>query len=149
MLRSRRKPVAPVSDSEEQKPYSDIIKQIIQAFYTVYDTLGFGFLEKVYENALVIELRKIGFRVAQQRKIKVYYDGQEVGDYFADVLINDQVILKIKAAENLRKEEEVELFNYLKATTKEIGLVLNFGKTPEFQEIVFTNREKMEHRRQA
>ena len=147
MLNSRRNSVSSVSHSEAQTPQSEIIEQIIQAFYTVYDTLGYGFLEKVYENALAIELRKIGLRTAQQRNIRVYYDGQKVGDYSADILANDQVILKIKAAESLRTEDEAELINHLKATTKEVGLLLNFGKTPEFKEAIFTNRMKMEYRR--
>jgi len=115
----------------------------------VYDTLGYGFLEKVYENALAIELRKIGFHVAQHRNIRVYYDGQIVGDSFADILVNDQVILKIKAAESLKEEDEAELINHLKATIKEVGLLLNFGKTPEFKRAIFTNRMKIEHERHS
>ena len=149
MLHSKRKSVSSVSHSGEQRSHSDITEQIIQAFYTVYDTLGYGFLEKVYENALAIELKKMGFRAAQQRNIRVYYDGQEVGDYFANILVDDQAILKIKAAESLREEDEAELINHLKSTTKEIGLLLNFGKTPEFKEAIFTNKMKMERRRQG
>jgi GxxExxY protein len=147
MVRARRRPLSSKPGSEEQEPHSTIIDQIVRAFYTVHDTLGYGFFEKVYENALAIELRKLGFRIAQQREIKVYYDGQVVGDSFADILVNDQVILKIKADERLRKEEEAELINHLKATTKEVGLLLNFGKIAEFKEAIFTNRMKMEYQR--
>ena len=104
--------------------------KIINSFFKVYNTLGYGFLEKVYENALVIELKRAEFNVLQQQNIKVFYENQVVGDYFADI-IADQVILEIKAAEGLRDENKAQLINYLKATDKEVGLLLNFGsETP-------------------
>jgi len=121
--------------------HAELIEKIISSFFKVYNTLGYGFLEKVYENALVIELKMAELKVLQQQNIKVYYENQVVGNYFADI-IADQVILEIKAAEGLREENKAQLINYLKATDKEIGLLLNFGKTPEFKRVIFTNDRK-------
>ncbi len=122
--------------------HAEITDKIISAFYIVYNTLGYGFLEKVYENSLVIELKQAGLNVLQQQNIRVYYENQVVGDYFADIIVNDQVILEIKTAEGLREENRAQLINYLKATDKEIGLLLNFGKTAEFKRVIFTNDRK-------
>ena len=122
--------------------HSDITGKIIKAFFKVNNTLGFGFLEKVYENAMLIELRKIGFEVLQQKNIKVYYEGQKVGEYYADLLVNGLVIVELKACESIREEHEAQLINYLKATEVEVGLLLNFGKEPEFRRKIFTNRRK-------
>jgi len=105
--------------------------KIIQVFYKVYSTLGFGFLEKVYENALKIELEVLGFFIERQKPISVYYSGNLVGEYFADLIVNGKIIIELKAAECLMKEHELQLINYLKATDIEIGLLLNFGKKPE------------------
>lgn len=121
--------------------HAELTDKIISSFFKVYNTLGYGFLEKVYENALVIELKLAELNVLQQQNIKVYYENQVVGDYFADI-IADQVILEIKAAEGLREENKAQLINYLKATDKEVGLLLNFGKTPEFKRVIFTNDRK-------
>ncbi len=112
--------------------HSEITEKIIKAFFKVYNTLGYGFLEKIYENALIIELKKMGFHISQQYNIKVYYDGKIVGDYFADIIVDNNVIVELKAAEGLREEHKTQLINYLKATDKEVGLLLNFGQTPEF-----------------
>ncbi len=122
--------------------YSEITDKIISSFYKVYNTLGYGFLEKVYENSLVIELKRAGLKVSQQQNIKVYYEDHVVGDYFADIIVNDQVIIEIKAAEGFREENRAQLINYLKATDKEVGLLLNFGKIPEFKRVIFTNDRK-------
>lgn len=119
--------------------YEEITARILKAFYKVYNTLGFGFLEKVYENALVIELIKSGLEVEQQKQIPVYYQGALVGDYFADVLVADVVVLELKAAENMRNEHFAQLTNYLKASDKELGFVLNFGRKPDFKRIIFSN----------
>ncbi|MBA7535236.1 hypothetical protein ES705_27489 [subsurface metagenome] len=106
------------------------------------NTLGYGFLEKVYENAMAIELIKMGCNVRQQQNIKVYYETEQVGDYYADLLIDDLVIIELKAAESLCEEHEAQLINYLKATKMEIGLLLNFGKKAEFKRKIFTNDRK-------
>jgi len=122
--------------------HEEITGAIIKAFYTVYNTLGYGFLEKVYENALVHELTKLGLKVRQQTPIKVYYAGQLVGEYFADLAVEDCVIVELKAAESLRPEHAAQLINYLKATDVEVGLLFNFGPKPEFARKIFTNDRK-------
>ena len=119
--------------------HADITDKIIKAYYTVFNTLGYGFLEKVYENALLIELRKNGLICSSQYPIEVFYDEQKVGQYFADILVEESVIIEIKAATALCEEHEAQLINYLKATEIEIGLLLNFGKEPEFKRKIFSN----------
>jgi GxxExxY protein len=116
--------------------------KILNAFYTVYNVLGYGFLEKVYENAMYIELKKAGLQVTKQQHIKVHYSGEEVGEYFADLLVENSVIIELKAAEGIVEEHEFQLLNYLKATDKETGLLLNFGKKPQFKRKVFQNINK-------
>jgi len=122
--------------------YKELTGQIIKAFYTVYNTLGYGFLEKVYENAMAIELRKMGLHVDCQYAIKVYYDGQVVGEYFADLMVDERVIVELKAVRKLLKEHEAQLLNYLNATEYEVGLLFNFGPQPHFKRKVFDNDRK-------
>lgn len=101
--------------------------------------LGFGFLEKVYENAMRIELNKAGLKVEQQKNIKVYYADEIIGDYYADLLVNNKIIIELKASESLCHDHELQLINYLKATKIEVGLLLNFGKRAEFKRKIYTN----------
>ena len=122
--------------------HEDITSLIIKAFYKVYNTLGYGFLEKVYENALCIELKKLGLKCHKQQPIDVYYENQEIGKYFADIIVNDSVIIELKAAENICPEHECQLVNYLKATNIELGLLLNFGKGPQIKRRILTNDYK-------
>ena len=122
--------------------HENITKKIISAYYKVYNTLGYGFLEKVYENSMAIELRKSGLNVSQQKNIKVYYDSSEVGDYYADLLVEDLVIIELKAAKNIVDEHEAQLTNYLRATKIEVGLLFNFGKEPKFKRKIFHNHLK-------
>ena len=122
--------------------HEELTEKIIKAFYTVYNTLGYGFLEKVYENAMLSELVKSGFVVKQQQKINVYYDHKIVGDYFADLVVNDLIIVELKVSEGIVPEHEAQLVNYLKATDKEVGLLLNFGKKPEFKRKIYSKRLK-------
>jgi GxxExxY protein len=119
--------------------HQELSEKIIKAFYKVYNTLGYGFLEKVYENAMMIELQKMGLKAQRQVPIKVFYDMQLVGEYYADILVEDSIVLELKAAESLREEHECQLINYLKATELEVGLLFNFGKTPQFKRKIFTN----------
>lgn len=119
--------------------HKEITNLIIKAFYEVYNTLGYGFLEKVYENALGNELRKNGLFVENQSKIIVHYKGSIVGNYFADLLVENKVIIELKAAEAICEEHEYQLINYLKATEVEIGLLLNFGKKPQFKRKIYSN----------
>lgn len=124
--------------------HQELTQKIIQAFYKVYNVLGYGFLEKVYHNALLIELQKIGLNCSSQFPIDVYYDDSIVGKYFADIIVNDCVVIEIKAMESLCDEHEYQLINYLKATNIEIGLLLNFGKKPELKRKIFTyDRKRM------
>ena len=125
--------------NEKHKNITDLI---IKAFYTVYNTLGYGFLEKVYENAMVIELRKLGLKVVPQAQITVYYDGQEVGEYNADLLVEDAVIVELKATRTLALENEAQLLNYLKATIYEVGLLLNFGPQSQIKRKIYDNERK-------
>jgi len=126
--------------------YEDKTQKIIKAFYKVYNTLGYGFLEKVYQKALLIELRKMGFYCQEEAPVKVYYEEYQVGDYRADIIVDNCIIIENKAAEALAEENEYQLINYLKATEIEVGLLLNFGKKPEFRRKIFTNdRKGLEH----
>ena len=104
--------------------------------------LGYGFLERVYQNALYLELLSRGFKCEAQRQIKVYFKGKEVGLYYADIVVNDCIILELKANECLCPEHEAQLLNYLKSTDIEIGLLLNFGEHPQVRRKIFTNDRK-------
>ncbi len=122
--------------------HADITDKIIKAFYHVYNVLGFGFLEKVYENAMLLELNSIGLHCEKQKPIEVYYKSKKIGEYFADIIVEDKVIVELKAAEGLIEEHEAQLTNYLKATKIDVGLLLNFGKTPQIKRKVFENQFK-------
>jgi GxxExxY protein len=123
--------------------HADITNKILNAFYKqVYRKLGCGFLEKVYENALALELRRQGLRVEQQARILVCYDGVVVGEYFADLIVEDVVVVKLKATEQLMAHDEAQLLNYLRATHYEVGLLLNFGPKPDFKRKAFDNDRK-------
>lgn len=121
--------------------HSEITEQIIKCFYKVYNTLGYGFLEKVYENAMYIELKSLELFVEKQKQIIVYYANQKVGEYYADLIVSETVIVELKATESLCEEHEFQLINYLKATDIEVGLLLNFGKKPQMKRKIFTNIE--------
>jgi GxxExxY protein len=125
--------------TQEAYLHSELTDSILKAYYKVYNTLGYGFLEKVYENALRLELKKQGFKVLQQQSITVFYEAEDVGEYFADLVVNDTIILELKAEEHLAHEHECQLINYLKATAMEVGLLLNFGVKPQHKRKVFTN----------
>lgn len=122
--------------------YEELTGKIIGAFYKVYNTLGYGFLEKVYENSLKLELMNLGLKVDQQKSIMVYYNNIEVGDYFADLIVNDLIVLELKSAENPCEEHEAQLLNYLKATDKEVGLLFNFGKEAKFIRKIYSNEKR-------
>lgn len=115
---------------------------ILKAFYNVYNTLGYGFLEKVYENAMMIELKKLSMSCTAQFPIEVFYENNKIGNYFADIIVEDKIILELKAAEAICEEHEFQLINYLKATNIEVGLLLNFGKKPEHKRKVLTSEFK-------
>ncbi len=123
--------------------YSHITDKIIKAYFSVYNKLGYGFLEKVYEKSMLIELTKIGLKCENQFPINVYYDNKEVGKYYADIIVEDVEILELKAEKNLCPEHEAQLLNYLKATDIEVGMLLNFGEKPQFKRKVFSNKYKI------
>lgn len=122
--------------------HEELTNAIIKTFYEVYNELGYGFLEKVYQNSLYLELKNKGYKVEAQKKISVYYKGTEVGEYYADLLVEDLIILELKAAECIVKDFENQILNYLRGTDCEVGLLLNFGKKPEFKRKIFENHRK-------
>ncbi|MCL1856795.1 MAG: GxxExxY protein [Kiritimatiellaeota bacterium] len=126
----------------ENYKHSELTEKIIEAFYCVYNELGFGFLENVYHNALCFELSNRRFKVEPEKTIDVYYKTHRVGIYKADLIVNDVIIVEIKAVECLMQAHELQLINYLKATDKEVGLLLNFGKQPEIRRKAFDNGRK-------
>ena len=122
--------------------YEDKTDKIIKVFYDVYNALGYGFLEKVYEAALVIELSKNGFDVKRQSPIKVYYDGQLIGDYYCDLIVDDLILIELKSVETLVIAHQKQTINYLKASEFEVALLFNFGDTPQVKRLLFTNDRK-------
>jgi GxxExxY protein len=117
---------------------ADLTSKIIQSFYKVYNELNYGFLEKVYEKSMVIELEKSGLNCRSQFPIDVFYSGENVGYYLADIIVNDLVIIEVKAAEAICQAHLAQLTNYLKASNVEVGLVLNFGPKAEFKRRIFS-----------
>ncbi|MBN1516812.1 GxxExxY protein [Candidatus Sumerlaeota bacterium] len=108
--------------------YENLTEIIIGCAYKVYNTLGFGFLESVYENSILLELKRAGLDAQQQKPIQVYYDGQIVGEFVADIVVHDIIIIELKSVRKLIESHEVQLVNYLKATGKDVGLLINFGE---------------------
>jgi GxxExxY protein len=128
--------------SKFEGKHSELTGKILGAFFQVHKELGYGFKEKVYENALVILLKELGLKVEPQVDLHVYFHGQMVGEYTADLIVNDVVLLELKAAEKIIEDHAAQLLNYLKATNIEVGLVLNFGPTAEFRRKVYDNERK-------
>ena len=122
--------------------YEETTEEIIKGFYHTYNQLGYGFLEKVYENAISLELSSRGFSISRQVPISVYYKGENVGDFYADIIVNDKILLELKAAEDIVPAHRNQIINYLKATRIEVGLLLNFGEKPKFERFIFTNNRK-------
>lgn len=129
-------------DLNDKYLHSNITSTIIKAYYNVYNKLGYGFLEKVYERALILEMKKFDLICEKQKAINVFYDEECVGEYYADIIVNDSVIIELKATECLLEEHEAQLINYLRATNIEVGLLLNFGKEAEFKRKAFNNQYK-------
>lgn len=123
-------------------PHRDVTEQIIGVFYAVYNELGFGFLENVYQNAMTIALRAAGLEVEPQAKLPVFFRGEQIGFYLADVLVERVVILELKAVEQVCDAHEAQLLNYLKASSVEVGLLLNFGPKPRLKRLCFSNERK-------
>jgi GxxExxY protein len=117
--------------------HEDLSKKIIAAAYTVHKELGHGFLEKVYKNALAVELEETGLKCVLEFPLKVSYRGRTVGDYFADIIVDDKIIVEVKAVGKLESVHEVQLVNYLKGTGINVGLLINFGKSVEVKRRIF------------
>lgn len=126
----------------EERQHSKVTDAIICGFYNVYNKLGYGFLEKVYEKAMIFELGKIGLLTKSQYPITVLYEGAVIGEYFCDLHIENKIIVEIKACRSILPEHEAQLLNYLKATNVEVGLVLNFGPKPEVRRKAYSNERK-------
>lgn len=122
--------------------HKSITEDILKVYYDIYNQLGYGFLEKVYQNAMFFELRNKGYDVKAQSPIKVYLKGQLIGEYYADLIIDNKIIVELKACELLMSVHIAQLMNYLKATEVEVGLLLNFGEEPEFKRIIYSNDRK-------
>ncbi|MBK8617705.1 MAG: GxxExxY protein [Anaerolineales bacterium] len=122
--------------------HSDLSDKIIKVFYEIHNELGYGFSERVYQKALGIALRQIGLKVEEQLPIKIYFRGQEIGEYFADMVVNDVILIELKAVGQIVEEHEAQLLNYLKSTKIEVGYVMNFGKSAVFKRKVLDNERK-------
>jgi GxxExxY protein len=123
--------------------HQNLTDAIIKTFYEVYNELGYGFLEKVYQNSMYWELKNKGFIVEAQKKIIVYYKGIQVGEYYADLIVENTIILELKAVDYIVKDFENQILNYLRGTDCEVGLLLNFGKKPEFKRKIYENNRKI------
>ena len=121
----------------------ELTGRIIKAFYKVYNSLGHGFIESIYHNAMLLELVADGLTVETEKPIAVYYEGKVVGTFAADIVVEGKVILELKAKDTIHSSHEAQLINYLRATDIEIGLLLNFGKSPEFKRKYFSNSNKL------
>jgi GxxExxY protein len=122
--------------------HADITGPLIEIFYQVYRSLGYGFLERVYCNAMAVAGRKLGFEIALESPIRVHFEGSVIGEYYADLLVNHAVIVELKACRALAVEHEAQLLNYLKATPYEVGLLLNFGPKAQYKRMVYENSRK-------
>ena len=122
--------------------HAELTDRIIGIFYDVYNELGFGFLESVYEQSMTITLREAGLGIDSQLPIPVWFRGHRVGDFRADLLVEKKVLLELKTARTLGRSHEAQLLHYLRATEIEIGLLLNFGEKPQFRRLLFDNERK-------
>ncbi len=130
----------------KRKPFegkhAELSEEIIRVFFQVHTELGFGFSEKVYQAALAMALQEAGLKVEEQCPIRVYYHRKTVGEFFADMIVNDAVLLELKSCGGILDEHEAQLLNYLKATEFEVGYILNFGKSATFKRKILDNERK-------
>ena len=132
----------PTQQAKFEGKHAEVTEKILRAFFDLHTELGYGFSEKVYENSLAILMQERGLKIQQQMPIHVYFHGKVVGEYIADALVNDVVVLELKAVSKLNEDHAAQLLNYLKATDYEVGLLLNFGQTAEFRRKVYDNERK-------
>jgi GxxExxY protein len=130
------------TDQESAMKHAELTEKIIGVFYEVYNEVGHGFLESVCEGAMMIALEQAGLRAERQVPISIWFRGQNIGVFFADIVVEGLVILELKCARNIDPAHEAQLLNYLRATTVEVGLLLNFGLRPEFKRLIFDNDRK-------
>lgn len=131
-----------INADERRYKYSELTEQIIGIFYEVYNELGFGFLERVYEQAMAVALKERGIDFHQQVSIPVWFHGQTIGSYEADLVVNKVVLLELKACKALESAYEAQLLHYLRSTEIEVGLLLNFGPRPQVKRLAFENERK-------
>jgi GxxExxY protein len=124
----------------EMQKREEVARAVVQSFYYVYNALGYGFLEKVYENALQVRLEQQGLLAEKQRLINVFFEGQVVGEYFADLLVEQCLIVEVKCVDALADEHTAQLLNYLKATGISLGLLLNFGPKPQVKRRIYSSK---------
>jgi len=128
--------------SAEALKHADLTEKIIGIFYDVYNELGYGFLECVYEESLVIAFQQSGLAINRQIALPVWFRGHKVGEFRADVLVENSVLLELKSARSLEPAHEAQLLHYLKSTEIEVGMLLNFGTRPQFRRLLFDNERK-------
>jgi GxxExxY protein len=131
-----------INADERRYLHSELTEQIIAVFYEVYNELGYGFLESVYEEAMYRALSSNGLRVVRQAPVPVWFRGEEIGDFRADLVVSDSVLIELKAARAFEPVHEAQLLNYLRATPIEVGLLLNFGPRPQIRRLAFSNERK-------
>jgi len=131
-----------MESSPESLKHRALTEKIIGAFYDVYNELGHGFLESIYEKALAISLARAGMNVERQVAVSVWFRGEQIGDFRADMLVDGNVLLELKAGRTIDQAHEKQLLNYLRATNIEVGLLLNFGIRPQFRRLVYENERK-------
>jgi GxxExxY protein len=122
--------------------HEELTSRIIGVFYDAYNELGYGFLESVYEESMMIALAEAGLKVQRQVAVPVWFRGRKVGEYFADLLVEGTILLELKSCRTLDAAHEAQLLHYLKATEIEVGLLLNFGERPQFRRLLFDNDRK-------
>ena len=130
------------SQKKFEGKHSDLTGKVLGAFFQIHKEMGFGFSEKVYESTLEVLLRELGMVPERQKEILVYYHGQVVGEYKADMIVNEAVLLEIKSVEKLIEAHDAQLLNYLKSTEFEVGPLLNFGRQAEFHRKIYDNSRK-------
>ena len=133
------------ADKDSRLIDSELTQQVIGIFYSVYNELGRGFSEGVYENSMAIALKEEGLPFEQQHPLTVSFHGQQVGEFRIDLLVDRSLVVELKAVTRLTLAHEAQVINYLKATGMRVGLLLNFGDRPEFKRLVFTDAPKQAH----
>lgn len=131
-----------MSVEQDGLKHRELTERIIGVFFEVYNELGHGFLESVYEEAMALALFQSGLRIERQAPLPVWFRGQRIGDFFADLVVEQSVILELKASSGIDSAHEAQLLHYLRSTEMEVGLLLNFGPKAQFKRMIFENSRK-------